>query len=193
MRCFSSSVVPLQPPQPCMSFMRYGVVNSTAPSNHHKHSQSHQRWPRQHIWRCHCASYSSLPRVFHISNQSCHHILLHIILSALQDAISKNTYFSHQVERHICGRRFGGCLQDIMPRKPPHASCLTFESMVALLPHCRERLAPLSLFSPDRRPGFRVEDSTRACLLKEYLMNLSRSAFAVDCPISVVYPRAEAL
>jgi hypothetical protein len=127
MRCFSSSVVPLQPPQPCMSFMRYGVVNSTAPSNHHKHSQSHQRWPRQHIWRCHCASYSSLPRVFHISNQSCHHILLHIILSALQDAISKNTYFSHQVERHICGRRFGGCLQDIMPRKPPshHTRCST--------------------------------------------------------------------
>jgi hypothetical protein len=63
---------------------------------------------------------------------------------------------------------------------------LTFKSMVALLPYCRELLAPLSLFSPDRRPGFRVEDSTRACLLKEYLMSLSRSAFAVHCPISVV-------
>jgi hypothetical protein len=199
MRCFSSSVVPLQPPQPCMSFMRYGVVKSTAPSNHHKHSQSHKRWPRKHIWRCHCASRSSLPRVFHISNQylTCHHLLLHIILSALRDAISKNTYFSLQKERHICGRRLSSRHHATQATKPPypllnstgryHAMPITtfpsamrrtftrlvlkLESIVARLPHCRERLAPLSLSSPDRRPGFRVEDSTRACLLKEYLMS----------------------
>jgi hypothetical protein len=165
-----------------------------------------------HVWRCHCPSRSSLPRVFHISiaHLSSYIAAHHTIGIAICNLQKYMQHFSLQVEHRncFCKRHWSSRHHATQATKPPypllnstgryHAMpittfpsamqrtftrlVLTFESIVALLlPHCREHPAPLSLCSPDRRPGFRVEDSTRACLLKEYLMSLSRSALAVDC------------
>jgi hypothetical protein len=152
MRCFSSSVVPLQPPQPCVSCMRYGVVESTASSNRYYHIRSHHQWPRTHVWQCHCASRSSLPRIFHISiaHLSSYIAAHHTIGIAICNLQKYMQYFSLQVEHRncFCKRHSSSRHHATQATKPPshHTRCSTAPAdiMPCLSPLSHQRCEGLS-------------------------------------------------
>jgi hypothetical protein len=199
MRCFSSSVVPLQPPQPCVSFheiWRREMYNTI------KSPQTRSIALMMATTACLAVPLrltikpsKSLPYIKSISHLSSF-IAAHHTIGTARCNLQKYILLPSKGASHLWTKAVfkTSCHQATKPPYPllnstgkyhampittfPSAMrrtftrlVLTLESIVARLPHCRERLAPLSLSSPDRRPGFRVEDSTRACLLKEYLMS----------------------